>query len=385
MTLRALAKKLIMPLVLITHLSFSMNAADDGLSFILKTRQKEVTNDILNQDMVLPTLPHTDEGIKTIAQYIETLEGDKKFVQERESYDPNLAQRILTTIERQLERLRSAKHDIMPHNSENNSEANPAAVSQAPSGNLPVESEDISQECSICYENFNNGQEVAQLLCSHRFHKACIDDWFARNKNCPMCRREFSGNENPFVSSADASAIMLHHPLSTSESYSQPMHEEREPNFDGNYYEVLAVESDAAPATIKKAYHRLARIYHPDKGGDKEKFQKLSVAYTTLSDAENRAAYDRLLSHQSSSTAAKPQAPTKQSSKNSEQKARRKKARKRKGARKAGKRSGSKKKNVRKRRHNRKTTGRSTASRRNKVKRARNFDYEESLKKRTAQ
>lgn len=61
-------------------------------------------------------------------------------------------------------------------------------------------------------------------------------------------------------------------------------------------YELLGVDRDADDATIKKAYRKLAREYHPDVNPDpaaQEKFKEVSHAYEILSDAEKRAAYDR--------------------------------------------------------------------------------------------
>ena len=64
-----------------------------------------------------------------------------------------------------------------------------------------------------------------------------------------------------------------------------------------DYYEVLGVEKGADDAAIKSAYRKLAKQYHPDlHPGDKAaeaKFKEVNEAYSILSDAEKRAAYDR--------------------------------------------------------------------------------------------
>ena len=64
-----------------------------------------------------------------------------------------------------------------------------------------------------------------------------------------------------------------------------------------DYYEVLGVDKGADENTIKKAYRKLARQYHPDVNpGDKEaeaKFKEINDAYETLSDATKRAQYDQ--------------------------------------------------------------------------------------------
>lgn len=59
-----------------------------------------------------------------------------------------------------------------------------------------------------------------------------------------------------------------------------------------DYYEILGVSRDAAPDDIKKAYRKLAMKEHPDKGGNPERFKKISEAYEILSDDQKRAQYD---------------------------------------------------------------------------------------------
>jgi len=47
---------------------------------------------------------------------------------------------------------------------------------------------------------------------------------------------------------------------------------------------ILGVNRDADIREVKKQYFKLAAKYHPDKGGDKETFQKISNAYSFLAD-----------------------------------------------------------------------------------------------------
>lgn len=62
-------------------------------------------------------------------------------------------------------------------------------------------------------------------------------------------------------------------------------------------YEVLGVDRNADETTLKKAYRKLAKKYHPDVNpGDKDaeqKFKEATNAYAILSDPEKRKQYDQ--------------------------------------------------------------------------------------------
>jgi molecular chaperone DnaJ len=64
-----------------------------------------------------------------------------------------------------------------------------------------------------------------------------------------------------------------------------------------DFYLVLSVSREATDDDIKRAYRQCALKHHPDRNpGDKaaeEKFKEATEAYTVLSNAEKRAAYDR--------------------------------------------------------------------------------------------
>lgn len=65
-----------------------------------------------------------------------------------------------------------------------------------------------------------------------------------------------------------------------------------------DYYEILGVDKEADADSIKAAYRKLARRYHPDTSGNAEndetheKFKELQQAYEVLSDPDKREQYD---------------------------------------------------------------------------------------------
>ena len=69
-----------------------------------------------------------------------------------------------------------------------------------------------------------------------------------------------------------------------------------------NLYLILQVAQDADQDTIKKAYRRLAKLYHPDRHRDatdaeveraQELFRQVKQAYEVLGSEERRRLYDR--------------------------------------------------------------------------------------------
>ncbi|HCM36999.1 MAG TPA: molecular chaperone DnaJ [Candidatus Wildermuthbacteria bacterium] len=60
-----------------------------------------------------------------------------------------------------------------------------------------------------------------------------------------------------------------------------------------DYYQILGINRNASQEEIKKAYRKLAHKYHPDKGGDEQKFKEINEAYQVLSDSAKRVQYDR--------------------------------------------------------------------------------------------
>ncbi|MCU0499948.1 MAG: DnaJ domain-containing protein [Anaerolineae bacterium] len=64
-----------------------------------------------------------------------------------------------------------------------------------------------------------------------------------------------------------------------------------------DYYKTLGVGRDADEQTIKKAFRKLAKQYHPDANPNnpsaEAKFKEINEAYDVLGDSDKRAQYDR--------------------------------------------------------------------------------------------
>lgn len=64
-----------------------------------------------------------------------------------------------------------------------------------------------------------------------------------------------------------------------------------------DYYDILGIKRDASAETIKKAFRKLAKKYHPDSNAGnpqaEQVFKDVNEAYSILSDPEKRKLYDR--------------------------------------------------------------------------------------------
>ena len=56
------------------------------------------------------------------------------------------------------------------------------------------------RECPVCTCEFEDGDIVRKLPCSHAFHQECIDTWFEQSTTCPNCvtEPETPASELPF-------------------------------------------------------------------------------------------------------------------------------------------------------------------------------------------
>lgn len=46
----------------------------------------------------------------------------------------------------------------------------------------------FTMECSICFESFDDNEELVRTICNHIFCKECLIQWININDTCPVCR-----------------------------------------------------------------------------------------------------------------------------------------------------------------------------------------------------
>ena len=51
-----------------------------------------------------------------------------------------------------------------------------------------------NKRCIICYEDFQDNNNVIFLPCFHIFHSICIKTWLNKKDNCPLCKLNINSN-----------------------------------------------------------------------------------------------------------------------------------------------------------------------------------------------
>merc|ERR1719341_940337 len=67
-------------------------------------------------------------------------------------------------------------------------------IQEIPTVKISQQQMEKSQSCSVCWEDFTEGEEVKLLECEHCFHSQCIVPWLELHGTCPVCRKELGKN-----------------------------------------------------------------------------------------------------------------------------------------------------------------------------------------------
>jgi len=55
---------------------------------------------------------------------------------------------------------------------------------------ISKDEDEDEDHCPVCLDVYKVGEAMRILPCSHRFHKACIDQWLLDKRTCPMCKMD---------------------------------------------------------------------------------------------------------------------------------------------------------------------------------------------------
>ncbi|KAI3967876.1 hypothetical protein MKW92_018119 [Papaver armeniacum] len=57
-----------------------------------------------------------------------------------------------------------------------------------PADEKNIESGDDDAKCTVCQEEYIEGDEVGKLRCDHRYHVVCVQQWLRQKNWCPICK-----------------------------------------------------------------------------------------------------------------------------------------------------------------------------------------------------
>ena len=63
---------------------------------------------------------------------------------------------------------------------------------QEPLLSLPDTIATKSETCTICIDDFEEGERVIELPCKHAFHPKCITPWLKKSSECPNCKTKIT-------------------------------------------------------------------------------------------------------------------------------------------------------------------------------------------------
>ncbi|KAJ4838858.1 hypothetical protein Tsubulata_010892, partial [Turnera subulata] len=81
--------------------------------------------------------------------------------------------------------------------------ASKSAIDALPTVRITEESLNSEMnQCAVCQDDFEMGEEVKQMPCKHLYHEGCLMPWLQLHNSCPVCRHELPTDDPDYESRA---------------------------------------------------------------------------------------------------------------------------------------------------------------------------------------
>lgn len=124
----------------------------------------------------------------------------------------------------------------------------------------------LNSSCPITLENFNNDDNVTQILgCGHIFNEDSLQSWFRNHVRCPVCRydiRNYIPRSQPLIQEINTSRRSI--PLGDQEDDG----EESENNENNNHEIPVNHSMDESQSSVGSTLHTSANNEEPDAEGE---------------------------------------------------------------------------------------------------------------------
>lgn len=120
--------------------------------------------------------------------------------------------------------------------------------------------------CPICLDNYQTGELLRELPCSHHFHASCVDPWLLKSSTkCPLCRGDISATSheptaNPSHSAASRNffltfAYVQNHLRGLSEMLSHDSHEYSDDSSSTHRRQDHHITAELLPLPYNRSYY----------------------------------------------------------------------------------------------------------------------------------
>lgn len=97
------------------------------------------------------------------------------------------SQRTVATIEYTLDQLKNITYHLDHNHDSNDCAVGYHQVAREIDEEAQQQGSGGSSICTICLDEYRDGDRLIELRCGHVYHRSCLVDWLLRKNRCPLC------------------------------------------------------------------------------------------------------------------------------------------------------------------------------------------------------